>query len=61
MAGKCLFLKNLLFGGFFCVQELPDVLLGSRGFKGIVQSFELNDETRLIRSSVKNWRSGNFL
>jgi hypothetical protein len=30
-------------------------------FKGIVQPFELKGVTRLIRSAVKNWRSGNFL
>jgi hypothetical protein len=29
--------------------------------KGIVQPFELKGVTRLIRSAVKNWRSGNFL
>ncbi len=28
--------------------------------KGIVQPFELKCVTRLIRSAVKNWRSGNF-
>ncbi len=29
--------------------------------KGIVQPFELKCVTRLFRSAVKNWRSGNFL
>jgi hypothetical protein len=28
--------------------------------KGIVQPFELKGVNRLIRSAVKNWRSGNF-
>jgi hypothetical protein len=30
-------------------------------FKGIVQSFELEVETRLIRSAVKYWRPNKFL
>jgi hypothetical protein len=29
--------------------------------KGTVQPFKLKGLTRLIRSAVKNWRSGNFL
>jgi hypothetical protein len=29
--------------------------------KGTVQTFVLKCVTRLIRSAVKNWRSGNFL
>ncbi len=32
-----------------------------RLLKGIVQPFELGGVTMLIRSAVKNWRSGNFL
>jgi hypothetical protein len=28
--------------------------------KGIVQSFELGGETRLIRSAVKYWKAGMF-
>jgi hypothetical protein len=28
--------------------------------EGIVQPFKLKGMTRLIRSAVKNWRSGNF-
>jgi hypothetical protein len=30
-------------------------------FKGYVQPFEPKGVTRLIRSAVKNWRSGNFV
>ncbi len=30
-------------------------------FKGTVQPFKLKGVTRLIRSAVKHWRSGNFL
>ena len=29
-------------------------------FKGIFQPFELDSETRLIRSAVINWRPGKF-
>ena len=29
-------------------------------FKGVVQPFELVGVARLIRSAVKNWRSGKF-
>jgi hypothetical protein len=29
-------------------------------FKGIVRPFELVDETRLIQSTVINWRTGKF-
>jgi hypothetical protein len=35
-------------------------ILVFNSFKGIVQPFELKCVTRLIRSAVKNWRSGNF-
>jgi hypothetical protein len=39
----------------------PDpVVSGTVSFKGIVYPFEVGGVTRLIRSAVKNWRSGKF-
>jgi hypothetical protein len=40
---------------------LQSLRLTMQILKGTVQPFEPKGVTRLIRSAVKNWRSGNFL
>ncbi len=57
--------KNRTLESFLLLQlllvDLSNLIFYISKVKGIVQPFELKCVTRLIRSAVKNWRSGNFL
>jgi hypothetical protein len=54
-------LRMLILPSFKIIKALSHIWpLRSARFNGIVQPFELKCVTRLIRSAVKNWRSGNF-